>query len=350
MKRTLIFNPYLPVLGGGERYVYFLAKAIADSNEVVIGGPRVDDSRLAALGFDIRIPRLELALQDYSAASGAFDSVFCLTNEIPRPSRAKKSVLIVQFPYENLATWRHPRRRLRHWRSLASYPQAIVYSKFSREWTRRKWRIDSDIVAPPVTLGTYNQKNKQPIILAVGRFFVGGHSKRQDLLIEAFIDLEKRFDSPWRLVLVGGCYDDPASQKYLSDLRQKIVGHRIMILQDLSASELTQLYESASLFWHGTGYGRRSEEPQNAEHFGMTTVEAMSYGAVPLVYADGGQVELVHDAHGRLWRSVDELVSQTIELIKHPADLQQAAAAAVVAAEMYSFDNFARRLKSVIQT
>jgi glycosyltransferase involved in cell wall biosynthesis len=150
------------------------------------------------------------------------------------------------------------------------------------------------------------------------------------------------------LVLVGGCYDDPASQKYLSDLRQKIVGHRITILQDLPASELTQLYGSASLFWHGSGYGRQSEEPENAEHFGMTTVEAMSYGAVPLVYADGGQVELVGKPHGRLWRTVDELVSQTIELVEEPNELEKGAVTAVAAAEKYSFGNFANRLKSLI--
>jgi glycosyltransferase involved in cell wall biosynthesis len=345
VRRTLIFNPYLPVLGGGERYTYFIAQAASETNEVVIGGPRVEDARLSALGFDTSIPRMELTLRDFSAASAEFDSVFYLTNEIPRQSRAKKSVLIVQFPYEKPASLFQPRQFIRQHRNLASYDQIIVYSRYSQEWTWKRWRVRSEIVAPPVTLGSYDATKKQPIILAVGRFFVGGHSKRQDVLIDAFIELEKRCDSSWQLVLVGGCYDDPVSKKYLADLRQKISGHRIAIYEGLSAGELAELYQSATFFWHATGFGRSPDEPQNAEHFGMTTVEAMSYGAVPLVYADGGQPELVDETCGRLWHSVDELVSQTFALIAQPELRQRAAAASVTAAEKYSFDIFAWRIR-----
>jgi glycosyltransferase involved in cell wall biosynthesis len=349
MKRILVYNPYLPVLGGGERYTYFLAQALRNSGEVVIGGPSVDKARLEALGFDTSIPRIDLAPQQYSEATRDFDLVLCLTNEIPRGSYAPESILVVQFPYEKPASWRHPRARLRQQRSLASYDQFLVYSEYSQNWTKKKWGVKADVLAPPVTLGSYRPESKRPIILAVGRFFTGGHSKRQDLLVDAFIELEKKLATPWQLVLVGGCYDDPSSRQYLSDVREKSAGHQIEILQDLPAPELLKLYESASLFWHGAGYGRSKAEPQNAEHFGMTTVEAMSYGAVPLVYADGGQVELVGKPHGRLWRTVEELVSQTIELVEKPNELEHAAVAAVAAAEKYSFDNFAQRLTSIIK-
>jgi glycosyltransferase involved in cell wall biosynthesis len=348
MKRILVYNPYLPVLGGGERYTYFLAKALCDHGEVVIGGPEVDDARLATLGFDTRIRRIELLPNQYSDATRSFDSVFCLTNEIPRRSYARRSILIVQFPYENLSSWAHPRLRLRQQRSLSSYDQALVYSEYSQDWTWKKWRMKSDILAPPITPGTYKSEAKKPVILAVGRFFTGGHSKRQDVLADAFINLEKQLTKPWRLILVGGCYDDPSSRKYLADVRQKAAGHQIEILQDLPAVELVKLYESASLFWHGTGYGRSEDEPQNAEHFGMTTVEAMSYGAVPLVYADGGQPDLAHRPQGRLWRTVDELVTQTLELINNPADLREAAARSVAVAQKYGIATFPDRVKSVV--
>lgn len=349
MKRILVYNPYLPVLGGGERYTYFLARALTNHGDVVIGGPDVDNARLKALGFDTSVRRIELAPREYSEASRDFDWVFCMTNEIPRRSFARRSVLIVQFPYEELASWVHPRRRLRQQRNLNSYDQALVYSKYSQEWTWKKWRLKSDILAPTVALGTYKPDAKKPIILAVGRFFTGGHSKRQDLLVDAFISLKNQLTSPWQLVLVGGCHDDAVSRKYLADVREKATGHDVEILQDLPAIELVKLYESATLFWHGSGYGRSENEPQNAEHFGMTTVEAMSYGAVPLVYADGGQPDLAHRPQGRLWLTVEELVTQTLELINNPNELQDAATKSVAMAKRYGIETFPERVTSVVR-
>jgi hypothetical protein len=55
--------------------------------------------------------------------------------------------------------------------------------------------------------------------------------------------------------------------------------------------------------WHATGYGFDAEQyPAKQEHFGMTTVEAMSAGAVPVVLNTGGQREIVtHGDDGFLW-------------------------------------------------
>ena len=56
------------------------------------------------------------------------------------------------------------------------------------------------------------------------------------------------------------------------------------------------------------------------EHFGITTVEAMAHGCVPVVVRLGGQLEIVQDGvNGRLWGSLGELVAITRELMADSA-------------------------------
>jgi glycosyltransferase involved in cell wall biosynthesis len=52
------------------------------------------------------------------------------------------------------------------------------------------------------------------------------------------------------------------------------------------------------------------------EHFGISTVEAMSAGGVPVVYNGGGLPEIVRDGKdGFLWKSTDELIDKTVSII-----------------------------------
>jgi len=60
-------------------------------------------------------------------------------------------------------------------------------------------------------------------------------------------------------------------------------------------------------------------DPAAQEHFGMTTAEAMGYGAVPVAIGSGGQPEVVDDGvDGFLWRDVDQLKAKTRALVDDP--------------------------------
>ncbi len=53
---------------------------------------------------------------------------------------------------------------------------------------------------------------------------------------------------------------------------------------DAPGAELADLYARASIFWHAAGLGEDAEDdPNRMEHFGISIVEAMSAGAVPVV-------------------------------------------------------------------
>ena len=74
-----------------------------------------------------------------------------------------------------------------------------------------------------------------------------------------------------------------------------------MLHADASGAELRDLYGRASIFWHAAGLGEDPERhPDRYEHFGITTVEAMSAGAVPVVIDAAGQAEIVEQGPQRL--------------------------------------------------
>ena len=112
--------------------------------------------------------------------------------------------------------------------------------------------------------------------------------------------------------------------------------------------ELLDLYSQSALFWHAAGFGvREDRHPERLEHFGIVTVEAMMHGAVPLVVPAGGQAELVDDGRtGRHWRSVEELVTRTRELIDSPDERARLAAVAATEARRYETSRFRETVRA----
>jgi hypothetical protein len=101
-------------------------------------------------------------------------------------------------------------------------------------------------------------------------------------------------------------------------LRQQAKGEDIHFAVQASHAVLEDYYTRASIFRHATGFGRLPDDPEQAEHFGMTTLEAMSYGVVPLPYGDRGQLEFVDDSVGSPWRNQTELTARTLARIDSP--------------------------------
>jgi glycosyltransferase involved in cell wall biosynthesis len=347
---ALLFDPDLATLGGGERYLFALAEHLDSTVDVTIAGPELPSrQRMRTLAFADRWPLERLSLQDLPARSEGVDTLVYSTLDLPLPTRARRSFLVVQFPFFPLAGRRHPRARRRQLRALAGY-RLVVYSSFVETWVRRRWGGDATVLAPPVHLGRYRPQDKRACILSVGRFFPEGHSKRQDVLIEAYKRLPRAVRQRWSLVLAGGATDDVMSRRYLADLRRAAADHDVHFAVNVAQTELERLFSRASLFWHATGYGRRHDQPEAAEHFGMATVEAMSYGCPPLVYADGGQLEIVPRSFGTLWRTTDELVETTCRLVEDMDERRALAIRSVASGSEHGFSAFHERCRTLFGT
>jgi glycosyltransferase involved in cell wall biosynthesis len=352
--RIGLYDPHLATLGGGERYFLTVleeALRLPDAHVTLLSPERPDPPSWRRLGIEIADASFEWSPAADEAAVTALsphlDLLFAMVNEVPPRSGAHRSVAMVQFPHRSHTG---PRARLlralrvsRAPAALASYGRFICNSEFTRRHIRERLGVDAVVVPPPVQLPSAAPVSKEPLILAVGRFFRGWHSKNQHVLLDALGAL----DAPgWRLVLAGGG-DDP---DYVEEVRRRADGLPAELRVDVPRDELLELYSRAALFWHAAGHGQDARRhPERLEHFGITTVEAMAHGAVPLVFPAGGQAEVVEDGRtGVWWRTPSELAAQTTDLIEDEPRRERLSAAAREEARRYSPERFRAAVRELV--
>jgi glycosyltransferase involved in cell wall biosynthesis len=347
-------NPYRGSVGGGDRYLYTMLEEAARDRAaelVVLSPERPDPARWARVGVGVEPGTFEWRPTEgtqLTERSRDLDLLVGLATDVPVESAARRSVAMVQFPFRARERPLERARaavlsatgRRRAPRALASYQRYLCNSRFSQEWIARRLGVDAEVLAPPVDPPARPPAvERRPWIVSVGRFFRGGHEKRQDVLIEAFGDLGA---AGWELHLAGTADSGAKTQRWLAELRERARGLPVHFHVDAPRQEVLDLYAGAALYWHAAGYGVDADRhPERVEHFGIATAEAMAHGAVPLVVPRGGQAEIVRAGEtGAHWRTVPELVAATRELIDAPEELARLSEAAARDARQYDTARF----------
>lgn len=361
------YNGHWEAMGGGEKYFCSALEALATdpAHDVTLVLPErgitparlkeyfhltLDGVRVEQVPDRARMPLLRSA-----------DRALILSNWYPLPVEPSRSVYILQIPYGPMGLERilrdgfrgafreavkdvFRRSLLRDARGAAG---VIVYSRFVQETLLKHHRVNATVIYPPID-DFARQGTKQPLILSVGRIFRGLYNdKRYPFLIEAFKELCRRAPgAAWEYWIVGSCGDDDASRTYLAELRNSAQGYPIVFQLNSPYSFLTDCYNRAQVFWHAAGFGIDEERfPEQMEHFGMTTAEAMTAGCVPVVINCGGQREIVAGSDaGVLWSTRDELLSATLALMGDSASVVRLGANARRRALAFGRNAFSRHL------
>ena len=131
----------------------------------------------------------------------------------------------------------------------------------------------------------------------------------------------------------------------------------VKIISSPTFKNLLLLYGQAKIFWSAVGFGANGEkEPEKLEHFGISLVEGMAAGAVPIVYNAGGYKEIVSEGeNGFLWETQGEIIGSNIRLrIQNPkliADnklYRNISHEAVKSSQKYSFERFAKDVEKIL--
>ncbi|MFZ9627785.1 MAG: glycosyltransferase [Ilumatobacteraceae bacterium] len=238
--------------------------------------------------------------------------------------------------------------RQRWTRFLDSYDRVIANSPYTLEWTRRRWGRGDLAITPPVQLRSPGTKER--LIVTLGRFFDprSGHSKRQLELVTAFRRLVESGVDDWRLVIIGGCQSK--DREYAMAVRQAAAGLPIEVRLSAPKSVVDDHLSRASLYWHAAGYGSDLDaHPERAEHFGIAPVEAMSTGAVPIVFGAAGPKDVVeHGVSGFHFQTLDELVSITRGLIADEARRSEIGRRAIGRAAEFDEAHFRASVRAVV--
>lgn len=377
MVRVGVYNLYWSTYGGGEQVAGTLAAHLAarPGVEVTLLGPEAVDIEATRdrLGIDLGRCAWRRVNDDDEAgqASADFDLFVNVTYLSRAVSHAAESWYYVHFPSVPTGTRarrvdrvarlglralgerelpaaldgvREGLRRRRIDQSwVSSYTRFLSNSRYTAGWVERFWGVSSGVLHPPVTPLVTASDEREPLILALGRFFdpVYGHSKKQDALLDTWLELEDRVEAEsWRLVLVGGA--DARSRDFVLGLKRRAVDHRVDIRVNAPRSEVAALLSRASVLWHAAGLEEDPEaHPDRFEHFGIAVVEAMAAGLVPMVFGAAGPAEVVeHDVSGLHWHDRADLLEQTTGLLADPGRRGALSAAAVQRADGFGVASF----------
>jgi glycosyltransferase involved in cell wall biosynthesis len=169
-------------------------------------------------------------------------------------------------------------------------------------------------------------------------------------MLGAFAELQKVLPD-YTYSCVGGVSDVAGDQAYFSDcLTLSRAIPNAEVTANVHREHLCALLETSSIFWHAAGHDREEQDcPQDMEHFGITTVEAMAAGCVPVVINKAGQREIVQDGvSGFLWNTWEELKDRTRLLARDGSLRNRLAEGAKRRAAEFGVDRFRERLFAAI--
>jgi len=193
----------------------------------------------------------------------------------------------------------------------------LTNSEFSRRAISEAYGIDHIIVlSPPVDIQTF----RNSVLLSSSKNG-NGDDKRDDLIVVVSrIDSSKRVENAIKfakllkendigkgMIIAGNL--DPYNYDYYLYLKRMIFDYGLIDYVkfeiDASFDKLLSILKKSKVYFH----------PRSGEHFGMSIVEAMSAGLIPIVSDVGGQTEFVPPKyHFRTLEQATQIASSAFDV------------------------------------
>ncbi len=324
-KKVALYNPYLDVLGGGEKHILSILKVFNelgnkiyifwddDLNETIKKSfGLIFKPQIGFLPNIFKNKKFPFSTIEILKKTSRFDYFFYVTDGSYFFSLAKKNFIFSMVPNKKL----YPTMIINRIKTY-NY-KLIANSKFTQKFLN-KWGIQSIVIEPYIEDEFINLPltKKDKIILSVGRFFPHLHRKNQDLIIQMFKKIKQRNQlfKDYKLILAGRLKEE--DKNYFEFLTNIVNDDPSIILKtNINYQELLNLYQKAKYYWHFTGLGiNENESPEKFEHFGIAPLEAMAAGCCLVAYQGGRLKELIIDKkNGLLFQNEEELSKKINEV------------------------------------
>lgn len=358
-----IFDPYLDDLGGGEKYMMTIAQCLSQRHDVNIFWDNKSDLDPLLTRFSIDLSRVKVVANIFTSkvstinrflATRKYDALIILSDG-SIPLVASRLYVHIQQPLSSTQATSFLGKI-----KLARINKVFCNSEYTKSFLNEKLAENSTVIYPPVSLKPKDMR-KENIILHVGRFRVKdvrtirsgvseavGDYKKQAVMIEAFKQMVDDGLKSWKFVLAVSVLEK--DEEEFEKMKKSATGYPIEFLVNKTNDQLWDIYSKAKIYWHASGFGEDLlAHPEFAEHFGISTVEAMGAGVVPVVINAGGQKEIVTDSdNGFLWENLTELKDKTLDLIKNEKKLELFSNRAKKRAQKFTGDRFCRDINNLI--
>ncbi len=352
--RIGIFDPYLDDLGGGEKYMMTIAEILSEKHEVDVFWDNKSDLDGLLKRFSLDLSKVKITPNIFSPkystlqrfiATKKYDRIIFLSDG-SLPLVYPKLLVHIQQPLNNMETksafGKLKIKRVNVFFCNSNYTKSFIHDKF---------HLKTKVLFPPVNIQKINAR-KENIILHVGRFRIknvkNDDYKKQHVMVRQFKKMVDNGFKNWKFVLAVSVNEK--DNREFEEMRDFVKNYPVEFLVNKSNDELWQIYGKAKIYWHASGYGEDLEKnPEYAEHFGISTVEAMGAGVVPVVINAGGQKEIVTDGvDGLLWDSLEELEGKTLNLANDEKLMSNLSEKAKSTARKFSKEKFSETLNEFI--
>lgn len=225
---------------------------------------------------------------------------------------AYKNIFHSQFPYDYKSEWNIS--------NINFLDCIIVNSEFTHKYYKQcsNNKLDSNKIKIlyPLCFEKLNNgliRKSENTFIMIGRIFpynYGENNKNYTFIIDIF----KKFSNKlYTLFIIGSC----KNQEYLNYLIQLTKSTNIHILPDIDDDKKYSLLSQCKYFIHATGADNKfGEIPSSEEHFGISTIEAMSNGCLPICanrgfppfYIKHKENGLLFDNFSHLYLLIEDLI------------------------------------------
>ncbi len=348
-----IYDPYLDDLGGGEKYMLTIASCLSKNNDVSLFWDKKEDLNIVTQRFSVDISKIDIV-------KNIFDPTFDFLNRL-KESREYDAIIVLSdgsIPFVWSKLFLHIQQpiveldySLKDLVKISRVSRVFCNSLFTQSFLDKRLKKKSVVIYPPINLKP-KKVEKENTILTVGRFRVKNVGlpdyKKQGVLVDIFIKMIDKGLKNWKLVLATSV--KPNEEEEFEKLKTKAKNYPIEFLVNKKNDDLWEIYSKAKIYWHATGFGEDLNlRPDFAEHFGISTVEAMGGGAVPVVINAGGQKEVIEQGvSGYLWDDESALIQKTLDLIDKAEKLREMSEKAIISAKKFAERDFCREIQNLI--
>jgi len=208
-------------------------------------------------------------------------------------------------------------------------PMILTNSRFSASMVSRFLGVNGLVVYPPVNAEEYlplsRNRDRDNIILVIGRI-----EPAKNIALVPFI-AEKVKNG--RFVIIGSIGSYSYYRHLVRLVKSLRVEDRVRILPNASEWQKIELLRRAKVYLH----------PMKYEHFGISVVEAMAAGLIPVVHRSGGPwTDIVEfGKYGFGFRTEEEAVSHVENLLElKEIELENLRSIVIARSQYFNYEKF----------
>jgi glycosyltransferase involved in cell wall biosynthesis len=361
-----VFNAHIGLAGGGEQVAINIARALEEAGHradlvtysfiaedverafnlltpgykspLVVYEPPLLVKLLGIGGRFVRLRKLLLASDVIDKLRGRYDLIIDTSSNAPTVA----DIVYIHYP----APLRTGDKSGLHWALYDKLVQSVTKNLLGNpklvfcnsSWTVEKFEnvygnsLKVEILHPPVDVEFFSkvaENKRENMVVTVSRF-------TPEKNLEKIIDVASELRGfSFKLIGNKAKYSEPAIDRIEKRIRE-LKNDNVELLFNVPRDKLREILGSAKYYLH----------PPFAEHFGISVVEAMSAGCIPIVFRDGGAwYDVVSKIDNTLgYYNIREVPNIIREIEKDEKLYEELRRKSLEVAGMFTYDMFKKRL------